>query len=341
MIVTLTPNPSVDRTVFLDDLVPGSVNRSQRSWSEPSGKGVNVALALHAHGVPVRAVVTAGGPVGAQLQQMLDTTGLDTVVVPIAGEIRSNVSLTQSNGSVTKINEAGPLLSRDETDSLLAAVTAQIGGADWLVCAGSLPAGVPAGWYGDLVELGHRSGVRVAVDTSGKALAESLSAEPDLVKPNVHELAELTGRIPHTLGEVIEAAREVRRRGARTVLASLGGDGAILVDAAGAVWGHAPVDRVVSTVGAGDAMLAGYLSCPHGRSEALATALRWGSAAVQNEGTLFSPNVSSAEVTMSATIDLARRLHDHDSTATAAETSTRPRINARQHAPTYPKRRLG
>ena len=76
------------------------------------------------------------------------------------------------------------------------------------------------------------------------------------------------------------------------MLASLGGDGAILVDAAGAVWGHAPVDRVVSTVGAGDAMLAGYLSCPHGRGEALATALQWGAAAVQNEGTLFSPNVS-------------------------------------------------
>ena len=168
----------------------------------------------------------------------------------------------------------------------------------WLVCAGSLPAGLPAGWYGEVVELGHRNGVSVAVDTSGAALAESLSAEPDLVKPNVHELAELTGRVPQTLGEVIEAAQEVRRRGARTVLASLGGDGAILVDAAGAVWGHAPVDRVVSTVGAGDAMLAGYLSCPQGRSEALATALQWGAAAVQNEGTLFSPNASRVPVTV-------------------------------------------
>ena len=72
MILTLTPNPSVDRTVFLTDIVLGSVNRSQRSRSEPSGKGVNVALALHAHGMPVRAIVTAGGPVGAQLRQMLD-----------------------------------------------------------------------------------------------------------------------------------------------------------------------------------------------------------------------------------------------------------------------------
>ena len=309
MIVTLTPNPSVDRTVLIDDIVLGAVNRGRRSWTEPSGKGVNVALALHAHQVPVRAVVTAGGSAGAQLQQMLGTAGLDTVIVPIAGEIRSNISLTQPNGSVTKINEPGPRLSDDETDRLLAAVTAQVRGAGWLVCAGSLPAGVPVGWYREVVEIGHRNGVPVAVDTSGQALAESLSAAPDLVKPNVHELAELTGRLPQTLGDVVDAAQEVRRRGARTVLASLGGDGAILVDDVGAVWGHAPVDKVVSTVGAGDAMLAGYLSCPHGRSEALATALQWGAAAVQNEGTLFLPNTTDADVTMCASIDLTRPLN--------------------------------
>ncbi|WP_164478280.1 1-phosphofructokinase [Mycolicibacterium stellerae] len=310
MIVTITPNPSVDRTVLIDDIVLGSVNRSQRSWSEPSGKGVNVALALHAHEVPARAVVTAGGSVGAQLQQMLGTAGLDIVVVPIAGEIRSNISLTQPNGSVTKINEPGPSLSEEETDRLFRAVAEHMRGAAWLVCAGSLPAGLPPNWYGEIVELGHRTGVPVAVDTSGQALTESLSAGPDLVKPNVHELAELTGRVPETLGEVIDAAHEVRRRGAHTVLASLGGDGAILVDATGAVWGQAPVDKVVSTVGAGDAMLAGYLSCPQGRTEALATALQWAAAAVQNEGTLFSPNASRAQVTIRAAFDMSRPLND-------------------------------
>ena len=319
MIVTLTPNPSVDRTVFLEDLVVGSVNRSQRSWSEPSGKGVNVALALHAHGVPVRAVVTAGGPVGAQLRQMLDTAGLDTVVVPIAGEVRSNISLTQPDGTVTKINEAGPVLSADECERLITAVAGQLTAATWLVCAGSVPAGVPAGWYGELVELGRRHGVPVAVDTSGPPLAESLSAQPDLVKPNLHELTELTGAVPQTLGEVIEAAQEVRRRGVRTVLASLGGDGAVLVDADGALWGQAPVEKVVSTVGAGDAMLAGYLSCRQGRTQALATALQWGAAAVQHEGTLFSPNASTTPVTVTDSVDPSRPLHDHDLTVSAAE----------------------
>jgi 1-phosphofructokinase len=239
---------------------------------------------------------------------MLGAAGLNTVVVPIGAEIRSNISLTQPNGSVTKINEPGPRLSDDEADQLLRAVTETICGAQWLVCGGSLPAGLSAGWYGELVELAHRSGARVAVDTSGQALAETLSAEPDLVKPNVHELADLTGRVPRTLGEVVESAQEVCRRGARTVLASLGADGAILVDAAGAVWGRAPVHRVISTVGAGDAMLAGFLSCPHDRSDALATALQWGAAAVQNEGTLFSANAINTAVTISTAIDPNRAL---------------------------------
>jgi 1-phosphofructokinase len=318
MIVTLTPNPSVDRTVFLEELALGSVNRSQRSWSEPSGKGVNVALALHAHGVDVRAVVTAGGPVGAQLRQMLGTTGLDTVIVPIAEEIRSNISLTQPDGTVTKINEAGPELTADERNELLAAVAAQLDTATWLVCAGSLPSGVPDGWYREVVDLGRHHGVPVAVDSSGPALAQSLPTAPNLVKPNLHELAELTGTVPHTLGEVVDAAQQVRRRGAHTVLASLGGDGAVLVDTDGALWGHAPVSRVVSTVGAGDAMLAGYFSCRGSRTEALATALQWGATAVQHEGTLFSPNTSHTAVTVTDAFDLTQPLHDHDPAISAA-----------------------
>jgi 1-phosphofructokinase len=316
MILTLTPNPSVDRTVFLTDIVLGSVNRSQRSRSEPSGKGVNVALALHAHGVSARAIVIAGGAVGAQLRQMLDTAGLDTVVVPIDGEIRSNISLTQPDGTVTKINEAGPLLSTRERDCLLTAVAAHLRSSSGLVCAGSLPAGLPADWYGEVVELARRQGKFVAVDASGAPLADSLSAKPDLVKPNVHELAELTGQVPRTLGEVIDAAQEVRNRGAGTVLASLGGDGAALVDDDGALWGHAPVDRVVSTVGAGDAMLAGYLSCRGSRTDALATALQWGAAAVQHEGTLFSPDASRVSVTVTDDIDRTRLLHDGEPTNT-------------------------
>ncbi|MDV3126484.1 1-phosphofructokinase [Mycobacterium sp. 21AC1] len=308
MIVTVTPNPSVDRTVVVDHLNLGEVNRGRRSWSEPSGKGVNVALALHAHRVPVRAVVTAGGPVGAQLRQMLGDTGLSTVIVSIAGDIRSNISLTQPDGTVTKINEPGPHVDTEERDRVLAAVAGELADASWLVCAGSLARGMPADWYGELVALGAARGVRVAIDSSGAPLAGSLAAKPALVKPNLDELADLTGTVPTTLGGVIAAAHEIRRRGARTVLASLGADGAILVDGAGVLWGQAPVVTVVSTVGAGDAMLAGYLSCPGDRSEALATALQWGAAAVQHEGTLLPMTTGRAAVTITDAVDPTRPL---------------------------------
>jgi 1-phosphofructokinase len=309
MIVTLTPNPSVDRTVVLDDLVRGAVNRGRRSWSEPSGKGVNVALALHAHGVPVRAVVPAGGPVGAQLCQMLDGTGLSTVIVPIAGDIRSNVSLIEADGTSTKVNEPGPRVDAAECDRLFSAVEGQLPGAGWLVCSGSLPDGVPAGWYSGLVAMGVARGVPVAVDSSGTPLAESLAARPALVKPNLDELAELTGSVPTTMGEAIAAAQDVRRRGAQAVLASLGADGAVLVDADGALWGQAPVATVVSTVGAGDAMLAGYVASSGDRAEALATALGWGAAAVQQEGTVLAPTSTHIAVTITDAIDPTRPLN--------------------------------
>ncbi|MET0703126.1 MAG: 1-phosphofructokinase [Mycobacterium sp.] len=310
MIVTVTPNPSVDRTVLLAELTLGAVNRGQRSWSEPSGKGVNVALALHAHGVAARAVVTAGGHVGVQLRQMLENTGLETAVVQIAGDIRSNISLTQSDGTVTKINEPGPTLTGDESQSLTDVVTELLSGASWLVCGGSLPAGLPDGWYAELVAQGHRDGVRVAVDSSGPPLLKSLAAQPDLIKPNLDELAELTGRLPRTLGEVVAAAHEVRALGARTVLASLGSDGAVLADADGTLWGRAPVAAVVSTVGAGDAMLAGYLSGGTDRRTAFGVALQWGAAAVQHEGTLFSAMATDTPVRITDDIDPQWRLGD-------------------------------
>ncbi|MBM0232328.1 1-phosphofructokinase, partial [Micromonospora sp. STR1_7] len=110
MILTLTPNPSVDRTVFVDALPRGAVIRSSRGWSEPSGKGVNVALALQRHDRPATAVLPVGGSVGAQLSQMLRLIGLPVREVPVRGEIRSNISLVEPDGTVTKVNEPGPEL---------------------------------------------------------------------------------------------------------------------------------------------------------------------------------------------------------------------------------------
>jgi 1-phosphofructokinase len=317
VIVTVTPNPSVDRTLFIDALHPGRIMRSARSWSEPSGKGVNVALALQAHHRPTLAVLPVGGPAGAHLVEMLNEAGLPFRSVPIGGEIRINISLIQPDGIVTKINERGPTLSEAEGRALLEAAQAQAHARGWLAGCGSLPGGLTDDFYAQLVETGHRAGARVVIDTSGPPLVKALAAGPDLIKPNADELADAVGGTITTIGDVVDAAHELRARGAKAVLASLGADGALLVGASGALHGTAPVDDVVSTVGAGDALLAGYLSAAadtaadadtDDTADALRAALYWGAAAVQHHGTLFSTAGHSTAVTISDRVPLDHRL---------------------------------
>jgi 1-phosphofructokinase len=287
MIITLTLNPSLDRTVELDQLVRGQVLRASASHVDPGGKGVNVTRALLANGMPSRAVLPCGGDEGQHLVRLLVAEGVDPVCVWIDGHTRSNLTLAEPDGTVTKINEPGPELSSTDiaallTEVRLAASTPQP--ADWVVVCGSLPPGLPTDTLSELAAQVTTAGIRLAVDTSGPALRAAALAGAALVKPNRDELAEVVGRPLTTLGEVVDAARELRSLGAGAVLASLGADGAVLVDETGVVIGSAPVDRPRSAVGAGDALLAGFLAAGAKGSDALAEALAWGAAAVSLPG---------------------------------------------------------
>ena len=296
MITTVTPNPSLDRTLHLPRFVAGQVNRATATMLEPSGKGVNVALALRGVGVPVRAVLPVGGSVGREIVLLLDDLGLDHVDVPIADALRSNISLVEADGRTSKVNEPGPQLSETEVDALCAMTLAHSDTGDWVVWAGSLPGGFTPQRFADAVAATRAAGRLVALDCSGPALEHVLAQEglrlPHLVKPNAEELAEVTGRSLSTLGDVADAAQMLLARGVRTVLVSLGRDGALLVDAdlPQPLHGTAAVRRVVNTVGAGDAFLAGWIAAVQGRApsaDALANALRFGATAVEHEGTLL------------------------------------------------------
>ena len=284
MIVTLTLNPSVDRTVEVETLARGEVMRALGVRVDPGGKGINVARALAAHNLPTRAVVTVGGAEGEHLVTLLRDTGIEIVPVRIQGAIRSNITVVEPDGTTTKFNEPGAQLSADELAAVFAAVKTAVDSAEWLVASGSLPPGTPATVYADLMRSLAGSGTSVAVDTSGPALEAVLAAEPTLVKPNRDELAEVTGRQLRTIGDVVEAAQQLRELGAGAVLASLGADGAVLVDADGAVHGRTPAVPQLSSVGAGDAMLAGFLAGGGKGADALAEALAWGAAAVLQPG---------------------------------------------------------
>ena len=153
-------------------------------------------------------------------------------------------------------------------------------GASWAVLSGSLPPGVPDDVYANLTSLFAEHGVRVAVDTSGAALLAAVDAGPDLVKPNRQELAAAVGTPLNSLDDVVAAAEKLRSRGVKAVVASLGSDGAVLVDASGAVFGTAEAIDPVSTVGAGDALLAGFLAAGAQGAEALIEGMAWARAAV-------------------------------------------------------------
>jgi 1-phosphofructokinase len=285
MIVTLTPNPSVDRSVEVPVLVRGAVLRATSAHVDPGGKGVNVARALVANGRSATAVLPSGGAEGAQLAALLEPAGIRLVAVPIRGSVRANISVVEPDGTVTKLNEPGPVLRDDEVGGLVSATldTARTG-VEWVVCSGSLPRGVPDTLYAELVRALRELGVPVAVDSSGPPLTAAVAAGPDLVKPNREELAEATERPVRTLADVVEAAEMLRARGAGSVLASLGPDGAVLVDASGAIHGEAHVDTLRGAVGAGDAMLAGFLAAGAKGRPALAEALAWGAAAASLPG---------------------------------------------------------
>lgn len=297
MIVTLTPNPSLDRTLHLPGLVRNAVNRVERTLTEPSGKGVNVSVALRRCGHPTCAVLPVGGAAGVELAVLLDAAGIDHRDIRMDAAVRSNVSLVEADGTTTKINEAGPRLEQETVRALLAAALATAQPGDWLAVCGSWPDGFGADAVRELLAGARAKNVHTALDTSGAGLRSILedddvgSAVPDVVKPNSHELAELTGVALRTIGDVITAGRRLLERGLVTVLVSLGGDGALLLERDGpALWGRARVARVANTAGAGDAFLAGYLLAADLDAPAvdrLACALRFGGSAVRTGGTLF------------------------------------------------------
>jgi 1-phosphofructokinase len=284
MIVTLTANPSVDRTIEVAALRPGTVIRARASRVDAGGKGVNVARALAAHGRKAKAVLPSGGAEGAQLEALLAGCGLDLLTVRIAGSIRANVTVVEVDGTTTKLNEPGPRLSAGELDALASTLCDAAAAAEWVVLSGSLSPGAPAHWYAGIIRRLRGTGPRIAIDSSGQPLAEAIAARPDLVKPNREELAELAGRPIDTIADVVGAARTLNNNGVHAVLTSLGPAGAVLVRRDAAWRATAAAIEPRSTVGAGDALLAGYLAANGDGPGALAEAVAWGSAAAALPG---------------------------------------------------------
>ena len=282
MIVTVTPNPSIDRTIQIDRLERGGLIRAGSATLEAAGKGLNVSRALVGQGVDTLAVLPVARDTASTYLGLL-ADEVQIAAVSVAGSVRVNISLVEPDGTVTKVNEPGPRLENPEVDAILVAI-ASAPPADWIVGCGSLPPGAPIDFYARLSELGSADR-RIAIDSSGEALEVASKAGIALIKPNLAELSAIAGRTLASLGDAVDAARQLVVQGVGAVLVSLGPDGAILVDGAGrASHAEASIDDAVNTVGAGDALLAGFLASG-ADAAALAEAVAWSVAAVRSPGT--------------------------------------------------------
>lgn len=300
MIITLTCNPALDKTIELGSaLAHGQVQRAISSHLQAAGKGVNVARAITAAGQ--RSIAILPGAASDPLIRALAEDQLDYRALPITSALRTNITITDPDGTTTKINEPGPVLDASTLAELTDLVAQVSTGTDWLVMAGSLPPGVPDDYYAQLTAtLRQRLGAacpKIAVDTSGQALRQLFAHQathvPDLIKPNAQELAELVGgkmtedELESSPELAVETSNKLLARGVGAVLATLGSRGAVLSTASGAWHGwHQPITPR-STVGAGDSSLAGYLlaaSTGANSEGCLSAAIAYGAAAASLPG---------------------------------------------------------
>jgi 1-phosphofructokinase len=264
-VVTVTLNPAIDRTIAVERLVLGSVHRAVSSQSNAGGKGVNVAGCLADWGV--RPIVTGilGRDNAAPFEAFFASKGVDDRFVRAPGETRTNIKIADlSTGDTTDVNLPGLAVAATTYDAVREVLADAVRAGTLVVVAGSLPEGLPPETVANLVADLDRLGARIVLDTSGAPLARVLAPEaehlPHAVKPNRAELEDFAGRPLASAAAVVDAARALVRRGIGLVVVSCGADGAYFVTADEALVARLPPVAALSTVGAGDAMVAGLVA---------------------------------------------------------------------------------
>ncbi len=257
-VLTVTLNPALDLTVQLPALRLGEVNRSDNLQVHAAGKGLNVAQVLADLGHQLTVTGFLGEANAQPFEQLFAARGFADEFVRVAGETRSNIKLAEAGGRITDINGPGLEVGAAQRDELLARLELLVPGHELVVVAGSLPRGVEEPWFVELLQRLARLGARVALDTSGAALREGLALSPWLIKPNEEELAQARGLDPADARALADEARRLNARIEHVVM-SQGAAGVSWFSPAAAWHAQPPKVRVVSTVGAGDSLLAGML----------------------------------------------------------------------------------
>jgi 1-phosphofructokinase len=259
-VVTVTLNPAIDQTLSIPGFAAGQVNRVTESRSVAGGKGVNVACILADLGLEVIATGFLGLDNRGLFEAVFEAKGIGDRFVTLDGSTRVGLKIVDDlTQQTTDINFPGLTPRGEEIDDLFERIAELVEPGRWLVLSGSVPPGMPDDIYAHLIDSIHDLGGRVVVDTSGAPLREALAGRPEVVKPNVDELSELVGRALATPDAVRAAGESLLAQGIQRVVVSMGGEGAVFLDGDQALLARPPRVAVRSTVGAGDAMVAGIV----------------------------------------------------------------------------------
>ncbi len=288
-IITLTLNPAVDAHLYTHHLHLGEENFCEITRKETGGKGINISRALYSYGIVSEMVVVLGKDNGAPFLKALERQGLQPIVFSAEGAIRENMTIHTETGEETRISFDGFSIDKKQFDAIKQELLSLSDAQTVLAFAGSLPKGLDTQWAKEfLMELGQR-GVRIVVDCRNFSLKDLLEIRPWLIKPNEQEMEALTGQAILSVEQAVTAARDLYKKGISNVMISLGEKGAVLCSEQGCFHALPPTICPISSIGAGDASVAGFMvgAMQSGESaEQLRYAVSFGTAACLTEGTL-------------------------------------------------------
>jgi 1-phosphofructokinase len=259
-VITITLNPSLDKTAHLDHLEVGGLNRVQQVRIDPGGKGINVAKLIKNFDIEVLATGLAGGAEGHALIGFLEQAQIQCDFMKINGRTRTNLKIVDTEKKITtEINEVGPEITAEELQLFHEQLPARLNDASYLVLGGSIPPGVDYSIYFNLIEMANSKGIKTVLDADGEAFRQALKAIPYAIKPNIHELEEFYGKPLKSDHEIVAAGQEILNSGVSVVMVSMGERGAIIMNQSEAFLATPFPISPKSTVGAGDAMVAGFI----------------------------------------------------------------------------------
>lgn len=289
MIITVTLNPAMDKTMILDGIEIGEVNRADSVRNDVGGKGINVSKVLKAFGTDSVATGFLGGILEDLFHKELKKLEIEDRFISVEGNTRTNIKLVdRKNSTNTDINEPGPLISNSELEKFLRVFNDAVHEGDLVVLSGGIPQNIPSDIYGTLTRKAKEKGAKVVVDADGEALSHALKEIPYMIKPNEKELAAFLGKEVLSEQEIIEQAKAFVKKGIHKVLVSRGEKGSVFVTENTVHIGRGIKVEVKSTVGAGDSMVAALVYAEVRKLdeyETLVIAQATGAAAVTTEGT--------------------------------------------------------